>query len=54
MFVTIAVDQMVIDHPGRLHESVDDRRPDELEAAALQLLGDARACVSAMADPRCV
>ena len=32
--VTVAVDQMVVDHAGRLHEGVDDRRPDELESAA--------------------
>ena len=38
MFVTIAVDQMVVDHPGRLHEGVNDRRPDEFEAAAGQFL----------------
>ena len=34
MFVTVAVDQMVIDHPGRLHEGINDRRPDELKSAA--------------------
>jgi hypothetical protein len=33
VFVTVAVDQMVIDHPGRLHEGVDNRRPDEFESA---------------------
>ncbi len=29
---------MVIDHPGRLHVRVNDRRADETEAALLQIL----------------
>ena len=31
---------MIVDHPGRLHEGVDDRRPDEIAAAGAQVLGD--------------
>src|SRR5262245_6190057 len=38
--VPIARDEVVIDHADRLHERVDDRRPDELEAALLQFFGD--------------
>src|SRR5580692_9751872 len=33
---------VVVDDADRLHPSVDDRRADELEAAPLQLLRDAR------------
>jgi hypothetical protein len=35
--VTEACDKMVIDHADGLHERVDDRRPNELEAARNQL-----------------
>src|SRR3954470_3170000 len=38
--VTMAVDEMIVDHAGRLHEGIDDRRADEFEAARGQLLGD--------------
>src|SRR5208282_1634344 len=38
--VAAAVDEMVVDHAGRLHEGVDDRRPDEIAAAGAQVLGD--------------
>src|SRR5262245_22223626 len=31
---------VVVDDADRLHERVDDRRPDESEAAALQLLAE--------------
>src|ERR1043166_3065409 len=31
--VTVAAREVVIDHAGRLHEGVDDRRSAELEAA---------------------
>lgn len=34
----MAVDEMVVDHAGRLHEGIDDGRADELEAARGQLL----------------
>ena len=34
----MAGDQMVVDHADRLHEGIDDGRPDELEAAADKLL----------------
>src|SRR2546422_3638955 len=33
-----AVDQMVIDHPDRLHVRIDDRRTHEGEATALQIV----------------
>src|SRR5438094_10601114 len=33
-----AVDDVVVDEPRRLHERVADRRPDEAEAALLQVL----------------
>ena len=36
----MAIDEMVVDHAGRLHEGVDDRRPDEARAARLEVLGD--------------
>src|SRR5437773_5968727 len=36
-----AADGMVVDDADRLQPGIDDGRPDELEAAALQLLGDA-------------
>src|SRR4051794_26414841 len=32
--------QVVVDHADRLHEGVHRRRPDEAEAAALELLGE--------------
>src|SRR5262245_11975808 len=32
--------QMVVHHSDRLHEGVDDGRPDELEATAGEFLGD--------------
>jgi hypothetical protein len=35
-----AGEEMVVDHAGRLHEGVDDRRPAELEAARLEVLRD--------------
>jgi hypothetical protein len=38
--MTIAIDQMIVDYAGRLHESVDDGRPDEIGAAFAQVLGD--------------
>src|SRR6476646_1133471 len=33
-----AVDQMIVNHPDRLHVGVDDGRADEAEAALLQVL----------------
>ncbi len=36
--VAEAVDGVVVDEPGRLHQRVEHRRPDEAEAAPLQLL----------------
>ena len=33
-----AVDQMVIDHSGRLHEGINDGRPDKFETATGQFL----------------
>src|SRR5215468_1984495 len=36
-----AADRVVVDDADRLQPGIDDGRPDELEAAALQLLGDA-------------
>ncbi len=45
--VTEAGHEVIVDHPGRLHERVDDRRPHELEAAA-----SADPC-SAHPIPRC-
>jgi len=33
-----AINDMVIDHPSRLHKSVANRRPYELEAALSQIL----------------
>ena len=38
--MTIAGDQMVVDHPDRLHEGIDDRRSDKFEAALLEIFGD--------------
>src|SRR5436305_110905 len=35
-----AMPLMIVHQPHRLHPGMDDRRPDELEAAALQLLRD--------------
>src|SRR5579864_110921 len=32
--------QVIVDHPGRLHESVNDGRPDEAEAALFEVLAD--------------
>ena len=32
--VTAAIDEMIVDHAGRLHEGVDDGRPDEIAAHA--------------------
>jgi len=34
--ISKAMDQMIIDHSGRLHEGVADCRADELEAAFLE------------------
>ena len=31
--ISKTINQMVVDHPDRLHMSVDDRRADEAEAA---------------------
>src|SRR2546423_14997986 len=36
--MAVAGDTMVVDHPNRLHEGIDDGRPAEFEAAAGQLL----------------
>ncbi len=36
--VAVAVDEMIVDHADGLHERVDDRRPDEIAAALLQVL----------------
>src|SRR6478672_5214154 len=36
--VPVALDEMVVDHPYRLHEGIADRAADEPEAAALQVL----------------
>src|SRR6516162_3233371 len=38
--VTVASDQMVVNHADRLHEGIDDGRPAELEAALLKVLRD--------------
>src|SRR5579883_3218577 len=38
--MAMAIDEMIVDHAGRLHESVDDRRPDEIAAAGFQVLRD--------------
>src|SRR5262245_42436440 len=38
---TKAAHQVVVHHPGGLHERVADRRPDEGEAARLQLAAEA-------------
>src|SRR5512136_544184 len=35
-----APDQVVVDHAGRLHVRVDDRRADELESPRLKVLAD--------------
>ncbi len=34
--ISRAIDQMVVDHPSRLHERITNRRADELEAGASQ------------------
>jgi len=31
---------VIVDHADRLHESITDRRPDELEAAPLEILAE--------------
>src|SRR5262245_1433808 len=38
--VPMALHQMVVDHADRLHEGVDDGRPDEFEAARREVLRD--------------
>src|ERR1700733_4571776 len=38
--MAVAIDEMIVDHAGRLHEGVDDGRPDEIAAAFAQVLGD--------------
>jgi len=40
MRVPEAIDDVVIDHPHRLHERVDDRRSHEAESAPAQLLAE--------------
>ena len=37
LFVTEAVDQVVVDHAGRLHQGIADGRTDEIAAAPLQV-----------------
>ena len=32
--------RVVVDHPSGLHMGIDDRRPDEAEPAALQILAE--------------
>ena len=38
--VAVAADEVIVDHAGRLHESIDRGRADEAEALRLQRLGD--------------
>src|SRR4029079_19289921 len=38
--VTEAAHQVIVHHPGGLHVRVDDRAPDELEAALLEILAE--------------
>src|ERR1019366_10340283 len=35
----MALDQMIVDHADRLHEGIDDGRPDEFEAVTSKFLG---------------
>src|SRR5438477_1897835 len=35
-----AADEVIVDHAGRLHVRVDDRRADEVEAALLHVLAE--------------
>src|SRR5260370_17488713 len=45
-----AVDQMVIDHPDRLHVRIDDRRTHEGEATALQIVAQGGGLGAARGD----
>src|SRR3989338_2160343 len=36
--MTVASDQVIVDHPGCLHEGVADRRPHELESPRVESL----------------
>src|SRR4029079_2862528 len=38
MFVTMTLDQMIVDHADRLHEGIDNGRADELEPPRRQFL----------------
>ena len=37
LLVPEAADEMIVDHPGRLHMSIDDSRADEVEATLLHV-----------------
>ena len=45
--VTAAIDEMIVDHAGRLHEGVNDRWPDNIAAPRAQVFGDRETSVSA-------
>ncbi len=45
-----ATDQVVVDHPGRLHQRISRRRSDECEPALLELLGHRRRLGGARRD----
>ena len=52
--MAVAVDQMIVHHADRLHEGIDDGRPDELEAAPrAPLTSAAQSAVSAGVRARC-